>query len=124
MSQLRIYKKSVNNVACLIGDNCATNRKIADLMGVPLIGCYSHRLNLAADDFLENATISEGTVEVEAKIIVNKVSLIMKELKTLKNSDHLRVLTDLKPIRENDTRWTSRYEMMRRYVKIKDEINK
>ncbi|EGZ05597.1 hypothetical protein PHYSODRAFT_289239 [Phytophthora sojae] len=30
-----------------VADNCAVNRRLATLMSVPLVGCASHRLNLA-----------------------------------------------------------------------------
>ncbi|RQM27525.1 hypothetical protein B5M09_007643 [Aphanomyces astaci] len=38
---------------CLIGDNCSTNKATANLFSRPLIGCHSHRLNLAVDQFLK-----------------------------------------------------------------------
>jgi hypothetical protein len=31
----------------VVGDNCSVNRRLATLMGVPLVGCASHRSNLA-----------------------------------------------------------------------------
>lgn len=44
---LEIYGKTIENIAYLVGDNCSTNRSLSDLSKVPLIGCYSHKLNLA-----------------------------------------------------------------------------
>lgn len=32
------FGKNINNVVCLVGDNCATNISIAKQTGVPLIG--------------------------------------------------------------------------------------
>ncbi|GMF51052.1 unnamed protein product [Phytophthora fragariaefolia] len=46
-SVLAIYGKSIKARAVLIGDNCATDKPLADLMNVPLIGCGCHKLNLA-----------------------------------------------------------------------------
>ncbi|ETN16032.1 hypothetical protein PPTG_06264 [Phytophthora nicotianae INRA-310] len=37
----------------VVGDNCAVNKRLAHLMGVPLVGCASHRLNLAVRRFLK-----------------------------------------------------------------------
>ncbi|RAW21432.1 hypothetical protein PC110_g22125 [Phytophthora cactorum] len=41
------YGKPLENCLYLVGDNCTTNRRLAILMGIPLVGCASHRLNLA-----------------------------------------------------------------------------
>ena len=45
---LSLYGKSISNVLFITGDNENLNAKICSDLGVPLIGCYSHRLNLAA----------------------------------------------------------------------------
>ncbi|KAL0218116.1 hypothetical protein RCL1_008964 [Eukaryota sp. TZLM3-RCL] len=37
------YQTTLEKVCFLVGDNCATNKKLADLCGVPLVGCASHR---------------------------------------------------------------------------------
>ena len=43
------YELCVNNVIFLVGDNCRTNRKFARDLGIPLIECNSHKLNLAVN---------------------------------------------------------------------------
>jgi hypothetical protein len=48
---LQLYNRSIDSVFFLCGDNCQTNRLIATKMNVPLVGCASHRLNLAANLF-------------------------------------------------------------------------
>jgi hypothetical protein len=48
-----VFQKSLDNVLCLIGDNCATNKALADLCGKPLIGCHAHRFNLECSAYLE-----------------------------------------------------------------------
>jgi hypothetical protein len=50
---LNHYGKSLTNVVCLVGDNCATNQALADLCGKPLVGCASHRFNLEVQSYLE-----------------------------------------------------------------------
>jgi len=35
---LESMNKSIENVICLVGDNCATNRSLSNLLGLPLIG--------------------------------------------------------------------------------------
>jgi hypothetical protein len=38
VSVLKIFGKSLANVVCLVGDNCATNRSCATLCGIPFVG--------------------------------------------------------------------------------------
>ncbi|KAG3119549.1 hypothetical protein PI124_g15683 [Phytophthora idaei] len=42
-----VYNKKLDMVAFVIGDNCSSNQSIATKLGVPLVGCASHRVNLA-----------------------------------------------------------------------------
>nr|KAE8921679.1 hypothetical protein PF009_g28044 [Phytophthora fragariae] len=49
---LSLYNKNFSMVAFLVGDNCATNRRIATLMELPLVRCVSHRYNLAVNRYL------------------------------------------------------------------------
>ncbi|ETI47087.1 hypothetical protein F443_08620 [Phytophthora nicotianae P1569] len=44
---LRDYNKRLEQCVFPVGDNCSVNRRLATLMGVPLVGCASHRLNRA-----------------------------------------------------------------------------
>ena len=59
------YGKNKTNVICLVGDNCSVNQSIARTMEVPLIGCASHKLNLAVRRWIEN--------QAELKEIIAKV---------------------------------------------------
>ncbi|EGZ10799.1 hypothetical protein PHYSODRAFT_337571 [Phytophthora sojae] len=47
----RDYGKTLENCLYLVGD---TNRRLATLLGVPLVGYASHRLNLVAQNLLED----------------------------------------------------------------------
>jgi hypothetical protein len=44
---LSFSAKAFSHCVLLVGDNCAVNKRLARLMKVPLVGCASHRLNLA-----------------------------------------------------------------------------
>ena len=44
---LSFYERDVSNVLFVTDDNCSTTKALARKMGLPLIGCASHRLNLA-----------------------------------------------------------------------------
>lgn len=50
---LGLFGKMLSNVICFVGDNCNVNKHLADLAGIPLIGCAAHRFNLAVRDFLD-----------------------------------------------------------------------
>lgn len=52
-STLAYYGRNAETLTFLVGDNCRTNIALARRCGVPLVGCASHRLNLAVKKFLE-----------------------------------------------------------------------
>ncbi len=41
------YGKSCADIVCLVGDNCSVNQSMARLLNVALLGCASHKFNLA-----------------------------------------------------------------------------
>ncbi|KAG3108295.1 hypothetical protein PI125_g11958 [Phytophthora idaei] len=50
----RDYGKQLGQCCFLVADNCAVSRRLATLMGVPLVGCASHRLNRAVQVEMED----------------------------------------------------------------------
>jgi hypothetical protein len=48
------YGKTSAHVICLVGDNCSVNQSIARTMEVPLIGCASHKFNLAVRRWIKD----------------------------------------------------------------------
>jgi hypothetical protein len=44
---LESYGKTFDNIVCLVGDNCSVNQCMARILDGPLIGCASHKFNLA-----------------------------------------------------------------------------
>jgi hypothetical protein len=110
---LAIYGQLEASLQFLIGDNCSTNRLTATLLGVPLVGCASHRFNLASKRFL-----------AEHEDLVGQVGALMAALRTIKNRAELRRHTSLAPLRANATRWSSTFVMMERYVRIRDAIKR
>ena len=67
---LLLYRKTLDNVVVLIGDNCSTNKKVADDTGIPLIGCASHRFNLAVNSWLEERPEYEQVLDAIHKLMV------------------------------------------------------
>lgn len=95
-----------------MGDNCSTNKALADLLDKPLVGWRSHRLNLGVEAFVKEHLNEE----------VNVVSNLMTKLKTLKGAGMLRRLTGLKPRTRNLTRWTGITTMFKRFEKLKPHL--
>jgi len=108
---LGVYGKGLDDIGFLVGDNCATNQRLASDLEVPLIGCSSHRFNLAVNRFLED-------YQDQIALIQN----VMILLRQPNNAAELARVTPLKPIKSNATGWSSTYAMLERYVKIRDAI--
>ena len=116
LSQVMIsYGKTSDNIICLVGDNCSVNKSMARLLRVPLIGCGSHKFNLAIRKWISN--------QPQLEEIILRVAGVMKKASTLKISAQLRKLTALHTVRENDTRWSSTFEMIKRFFRIQTELS-
>ncbi|OWZ23463.1 hypothetical protein PHMEG_0001663 [Phytophthora megakarya] len=85
----------------LIGDNYATNQLVATMLAVPLVGCASHRFNLATQAYLTRH--SE---------IIDAVAALTAALRAPNNRRELRHHTNLAPLRANATRWSSTFAML------------
>ncbi|KAE9033055.1 hypothetical protein PR001_g10333 [Phytophthora rubi] len=96
----------------LVGDNCAVNKRMANLIGVPLVGCASHRLNLAVRDYLAPLDSELGEVQQ-----------LMRKLRTLKQVAKLRTKTELLPVLPQDTRWSSTFAMLKRFCRLREFVS-
>jgi len=112
---LQSYGKTDDNVLCLIGDNCSVNKSMSRLLKVPLIGCGAHKFNLAVNKWISN--------QPQLEEIIQRVANVMKKASTLKVSAQLRKLTSLHTVRQNDTRWSSTFEMISRFFRIQAELS-
>ncbi len=63
---LQSYGKDCCDILCLVGDNCSVNQSMARTLNVPLIGCASHKFNLAVKRWIAS--------QPELIPIINKVS--------------------------------------------------
>jgi len=102
------FEKSLENVICIIGDNCATNAKIARLVKVPLVGCSSHRFNLQVKKYYS-----------EHEPLLTKLSQFMSKIGTLKIAGFLREHTELRPKTRCSTRWSGDFKMVKRYFELR-----
>ena len=105
---LDLFGKSLSNLSFMVADNCSTNKSIASMLDIPMIGCASHRFNLACTLFLE-----------EYEVQLNSINDLMVELRKLKKAGKLRKVTDLEPVKRNVTRWNSTYSMLKRFFQLK-----
>ncbi|GMF48796.1 unnamed protein product [Phytophthora fragariaefolia] len=110
---LEVYNKTLDMVGFLVGDNCNTNLSIATKMGVPLVCCASHRLNLAIMTYL-----------APYETLLDEVNALMLELRHENYFAELKKHTDLHPVKRNVTRWSSTFTMLERYIRIRSEIKK
>lgn len=113
LATLQRYNLRRSRLFCIIGDNCSTNKATADLLGVPLLGCRSHRLNLAVEAYLDIFLSSE----------LDTVSKLMSKLSTLKEAGRLRLATSLRPVRRNVTRWLGSIRMLERFERLRQTID-
>lgn len=107
---LDVYKRSLSNVVCLIGDNCSVNCKIASDTSIPLIGCASHKFNLAVEHWIDS--------QKDLRDALKALRELMVQVRTVKNCARLRELTHLGAILPNETRWTGKFEMTKRFIRI------
>ncbi|ETK79296.1 hypothetical protein L915_14829 [Phytophthora nicotianae] len=108
----RDFGKQLDQCVFLVGDNCSVNKRLATLIGVPLIGCASHRLNRAVQHELH-----------EHKADLAEVQALMIKLRTLTQSAKLRLKTDLRPVIRQDTRWSSTFMMLHRYFELLEHLD-
>ncbi|KAH9134321.1 hypothetical protein LEN26_006825 [Aphanomyces euteiches] len=108
------YGRDLESVSFMVCDNCGVNRRVSKNLGVPMIGCASHRLSLAVKKYMETFYADE----------VECVRSVMVALKTLNNGVRLKKAgTYLSPITYNATRWLSMHDMIARYLELKPFIS-
>ncbi len=126
---LEMYGRDFEAIEFVTGDNAYVNQSLCTKIeawlsrvknidrSVPLVGCASHRLNLAVQ------LIYSQSENLKYFLLVEKVQSLMVDLKTLKNKVKLSVCTSLCPELRNDTRWGSVYKMLLKYTKLCDATN-
>jgi hypothetical protein len=108
---LKTFGKDFSNLACVIGDNCAVNQSFARQSNCYSVGCSSHRLNLGVQKFLNDYSQ-----------LIESVREVIISLRTIKNRAALQKKTRLVPVLDNATRWSSKFEMLKRYTLLQEHI--
>lgn len=102
---LSLFNKSLKKIVILIGDNWNVNKAIARLSYKTLLGCASHKFNLAV----------EKNVLAMHEPNLHAVNQIMIGLSCLVLAAKRRQLTHRKSKKRNETRWSSSLKMLPRY---------
>ena len=125
----QIYGYDFEAIEFITGDNAYVNQSLCTKIEawlfreknidrtVPLVGCASHRLNLAVQ------LIYSEEINPEYFRLIEKVQSLMLDLRSLKNKVKLAVHTALCPQLRNDTRWGSTYRMLLKYVSLCEATN-
>jgi len=104
-----VYGKRISDISFFVGDNCNVNHCIANIAQKPLIECYSHKFNLAIEEYL-----------MKYENILDKVHILMVKLRNIKNRGKLRKLQcPYQSVKRNDTRWSSTFEMLLCFINIR-----
>jgi hypothetical protein len=101
-----------NPIQYVTADNVSVNYKLARLLGVPMIGCFSHRLNLCMKEIYE-----------VYRELIRKYNAIMIAIANCKTK--MGIINEKnypKPVKCNSTRWTSTYASMSRSVDLFDYL--
>lgn len=109
---LEVFDHSSNDLLYLVADKTNLNPAIANILKIPMIGCASHKFNLAVQDFLTTFRHQ-----------IDSINNLMSNLKNVKVAGRLRQHTTLEPITLNRTRWSSTYCMLKRYFEIRPFID-
>ena len=100
---------------CIIADNAKVKFKIARILQKPIVGCASHKLNLEINYMVRNTS--------PLNIVILAVHDVIKYVKTrLRSAATVRNLTDLRPVMHNETRWTGKHHMLKRFIEIKEAL--
>ena len=113
LDELASVGKTLDDVLGFSGDNAAVNKKLARISFKKFIGCRAHRLHLAVKRLYDRGIYKKP---------VDKVHSLMIALRTLKNAARLKKRAKKKAIIRNQTRWSSTFNMLRRYREIRTQI--
>jgi ribosomal protein S30 len=119
------FDRTKESILFLVGENTNTNPATARKLGVPFIGCASHRFNLAVQSYLDTYDEIITSINNLMKVLrsVKKAGkLRMNTLRSVKKAGKLRMNTPLEPVTRNVTRWSSTYSMVERFFRLKEHL--
>eukprot|EP01040_Poterioochromonas_malhamensis_P003912 gene3912-4179_t len=116
---LKIYGKTMNNVAYIVANNTNWNPTLARGINAPFIGCYAQKLNLAVEKFLEEEGYSPLVDKVDHIFRMLDTWNIIKKWSNIVKGTELEEMISIPSARTN---WTLKFEMTERYVKIHETL--
>lgn len=106
------FSLEAKRLCFVVCDHASVNGKLSRDAEVPMIGCASHRLQLAVGRILEP----------HADLLA-KLNELMRRLGTLKNRAKLYDEGAVMPVQRNATRWSSTFAMVKCYYALKDSLD-
>lgn len=100
-----VYSKTIENVGCLIGGKCPVNQNISSFTGIPFLGCFSHKFNLAL----------EGWISVQPHLpdALRRLCDLMSLLRIVNHSAKISDITRLGAFLANKTRLKGNFCIVR-----------
>ena len=91
-------------------------------MGVPLVGCSSHKFNLGVEDWINDDDALVSAIASLADLM--KQASYTKAAAVLRDFTYQEHGKELAPKQQCETRWTGTMDMIERYFRIKDQLEK
>lgn len=107
---LSVYKKYVSYIA-LVVDNASTYRSFGRQVISCFVACHNHRFNLAVKEKLQ-----------PHDDLLSKVEDVIKRLSFQIPAAKLHQRTHLQDKQSDDTRWSSSYHMLQRYMELEAHL--
>lgn len=117
---LEYYGKTLANLYWFTTVNTSVNRSLANKLGIPFVGCYAHKLNLIIKHWLSD--VHDDTIENVRKVMIHLRNSIPAAYLREVQEDEGQPL--LKALKDNDTRWSSIFNMLQRFVKLQNIASK
>lgn len=109
----KLYGKTVNNVCCLIREKCAADVEGFHILSMLVIVCTIHKFNFAVSVLLE-----------DEEVMLSNVIQLMSKRKMLLLGAKLFKICYLHEETRNYTGWSSTFEIVFRFLAIKECLPK
>jgi hypothetical protein len=108
-------------VVAICTDNAEVMKLTASLLKFTWFGCFPHTLNLVIKDGFKNVYLQELMNMVRAiASYFNRSAKACDALKNLQKSKNCKLL---RLIRDTDTRWSSTFAMLKRFLEIEQLLH-